>query len=106
MVLNTAGSVVGDRGNAGQVVYGASKAALVGFTRSLAKEVASRNITVNLLVPGNAMVFLYGHFPRCHYCRCGATSVATYNFCLDVRILVLCEHSTFRIVCYLMFASR
>ncbi|KAG0424480.1 hypothetical protein HPB47_028321 [Ixodes persulcatus] len=46
------GSVVGDRGNVGQVVYSASKAALVGFTRSLAKEVASRNITVNLLVPG------------------------------------------------------
>ncbi|XP_060885379.1 carbonyl reductase family member 4 [Labrus mixtus] len=46
------GSVVGLKGNAGQSVYSASKAGLEGFTRSLAKEVASRNIRVNLLAPG------------------------------------------------------
>ncbi|CAL9695788.1 unnamed protein product [Knipowitschia caucasica] len=46
------GSVVGLKGNAGQSVYSASKAALEGFTRSLAKEVASRNVRVNLLAPG------------------------------------------------------
>ncbi|XP_075901801.1 carbonyl reductase family member 4 [Nelusetta ayraudi] len=46
------GSVVGLRGNAGQCAYSASKAGLEGFTRSLAKEVASRNIRVNLLAPG------------------------------------------------------
>lgn len=46
------GSVVGLRGNAGQCAYSASKAGLDGFTRSLAKEVASRNIRVNLLAPG------------------------------------------------------
>ncbi|XP_035032567.1 carbonyl reductase family member 4 isoform X1 [Hippoglossus stenolepis] len=46
------GSVVGIKGNAGQCVYSASKAGLEGFTRSLAKEVASRNIRVNLLAPG------------------------------------------------------
>ncbi|XP_054906036.1 carbonyl reductase family member 4 isoform X2 [Poeciliopsis prolifica] len=46
------GSVVGLKGNAGQCAYGASKAGLEGFTRSLAKEVASRNIRVNLLAPG------------------------------------------------------
>lgn len=46
------GSVVGLKGNAGQCVYSASKAGLEGFTRSLAKEVASRQIRVNLLVPG------------------------------------------------------
>ncbi|CAM9187956.1 unnamed protein product [Lampetra planeri] len=46
------GSVVGLKGNVGQCVYSASKAALEGFTRSLAKEVASRNIKVNLLAPG------------------------------------------------------
>lgn len=46
------GSVVGLKGNSGQCVYSASKAGLEGFTRSLAKEVASRNIRVNLLVPG------------------------------------------------------
>ncbi|XP_062306534.1 carbonyl reductase family member 4 [Osmerus eperlanus] len=46
------GSVVGLKGNSGQCVYSASKAGLEGFTRSLAKEVASRNIRVNLLAPG------------------------------------------------------
>ncbi|XP_036969350.1 carbonyl reductase family member 4 [Acanthopagrus latus] len=46
------GSVVGLKGNAGQCVYSASKAGLEGFTRSLAKEVGSRNIRVNLLAPG------------------------------------------------------
>jgi 3-oxoacyl-[acyl-carrier protein] reductase len=46
------GSVVGASGNAGQVNYAASKAALVGFTKSLAQEVGSRNITVNCVAPG------------------------------------------------------
>ena len=46
------GSVIGTKGNAGQSVYSASKAGLVGFTKSLAKEVASRNIQVNLIAPG------------------------------------------------------
>ncbi|KAJ0032192.1 hypothetical protein NQD34_002273 [Periophthalmus magnuspinnatus] len=46
------GSVVGLKGNAGQTLYSASKAGLEGFTRSLAKEVASRKIRVNLLAPG------------------------------------------------------
>ncbi|XP_046892711.1 carbonyl reductase family member 4 isoform X1 [Hypomesus transpacificus] len=46
------GSVVGLKGNSGQCVYSASKAGLEGFTRSLAKEVASRNVRVNLLAPG------------------------------------------------------
>ena len=46
------GSVVGFMGNAGQTNYSSSKAGLVGFTRSLAREVASRNITVNSVSPG------------------------------------------------------
>ena len=46
------GSAVGTIGNIGQTVYGASKAGLVGFTRSLAKEVASRGITANVVSPG------------------------------------------------------
>ena len=46
------GSVVGIRGNVGQVNYSASKAGLIGFTKSLAKEVANRNITVNTVTPG------------------------------------------------------
>ena len=46
------GSVVGLRGNAGQVNYAASKAGIVGFTKALAKEVATRGITVNAVTPG------------------------------------------------------
>lgn len=46
------GSVVGSSGNPGQVNYSASKAALLGFTKSLAQEVGSRNITVNCVAPG------------------------------------------------------
>ena len=47
------GSIIGSKGNAGQSVYSASKAGLEGFSKSLAKEVASRNIRVNLISPGN-----------------------------------------------------
>ena len=46
------GSVVGQMGNAGQVNYAASKAGLEGFSRALAREVASRGITVNVVAPG------------------------------------------------------
>ncbi|GIU19703.1 beta-ketoacyl-ACP reductase [Shewanella sp. c952] len=46
------GSVVGTMGNAGQTNYAAAKAGLIGFTKSLAREVASRQITVNAIAPG------------------------------------------------------
>ena len=45
-------SVVGQIGNAGQANYAASKAGLIGFCKSLAREVASRNVTVNVVAPG------------------------------------------------------
>ncbi|MDD4964700.1 MAG: 3-oxoacyl-ACP reductase FabG [Gallionella sp.] len=45
-------SVVGSMGNAGQANYAASKAGMIGFTKSLAQEIGSRNITVNCIAPG------------------------------------------------------
>jgi 3-oxoacyl-[acyl-carrier protein] reductase len=45
-------SVVGEMGNAGQVPYVSSKAGLIGLTKALAKELASRNVTVNAVAPG------------------------------------------------------
>jgi 3-oxoacyl-[acyl-carrier protein] reductase len=45
-------SVVGVTGNAGQVNYAAAKAGIIGFSKSLAKEIGTRNITVNVVAPG------------------------------------------------------
>jgi 3-oxoacyl-[acyl-carrier protein] reductase len=50
-IINIA-SVVGASGNAGQTNYAAAKACMVGFTKSLAREVGSREITVNCVAPG------------------------------------------------------
>jgi 3-oxoacyl-[acyl-carrier protein] reductase len=55
-------SVAGLMGNPGQVNYSASKAGLGGFTRALAKEVASRNITVNCIAPGFISTDMTSHF--------------------------------------------
>ncbi len=48
----TIGSVIGSMGNGGQTAYAAAKSGLIGFSKSLAKEVGSRNITVNVIAPG------------------------------------------------------
>ncbi len=50
-IINIA-SIVGVTGNAGQSNYAASKAGLIGFSKSLAEELASRNVTVNVIAPG------------------------------------------------------
>lgn len=58
------GSVVGLSGNAGQANYAAAKAGLVGFTKTLAKELGSRNITVNLVAPGFIQTDLTSDLPK------------------------------------------
>jgi len=54
------GSIVGTTGNAGQSNYAASKAGLIGFSKSLAKELAARNILVNLVAPGYVLTDMTG----------------------------------------------
>src|SRR5512136_313568 len=57
-------SVSGLAGNAGQTNYAASKAGVVGFSKSLAKEVGSRNITVNVVAPGFVLTALTENLPQ------------------------------------------
>lgn len=62
-IVNIA-SVVGVVGNAGQANYSASKAGLIGITKTMAKEFASRNITVNAVAPGFIETEMTGHLPE------------------------------------------
>ena len=57
-------SVVGQSGNPGQANYAASKAGLIGFVKSVALEVASRNITVNAVAPGMIVTDMTGALPE------------------------------------------
>src|SRR5690625_6160374 len=57
------GSVVGSMGNAGQVNYAAAKAGMAGFSRALAREVGSRNITVNCVAPGFIDTYMTPELP-------------------------------------------
>lgn len=57
-------SVVGEMGNAGQSVYAASKSGIIGFTKSLAREVAPRGITANVVSPGFIVTDMTGALPE------------------------------------------
>lgn len=60
------GSVVGLSGNAGQVNYAASKAGLVGLTKSLAQELAGRGVTANVIAPGFIETDMTAAIPEAH----------------------------------------
>jgi 3-oxoacyl-[acyl-carrier protein] reductase len=62
-IVNMA-SVVGVMGNAGQSNYAAAKAGVIGFTKSMAKELASRNITVNAVAPGYISTDMTANLPE------------------------------------------
>ena len=57
-------SVIGLIGNPGQTNYGATKAGVIGFTRSVAKEVAGRNILVNAIAPGYIATDMTNNLPE------------------------------------------
>jgi 3-oxoacyl-[acyl-carrier protein] reductase len=57
-------SVVGATGNPGQTNYAAAKAGIIGFTKSLAREIGSRNITVNAVAPGAIATDMTRHLPE------------------------------------------
>lgn len=60
-------SIIGTNGNAGQAVYGGSKAAVIGITKSLAKELAMQNIRVNAVAPGFIETDMAFSIPECKF---------------------------------------
>jgi 3-oxoacyl-[acyl-carrier protein] reductase len=66
-------SIVGFTGNPGQINYCATKAGIVGMTKSLAQEIASRGITVNCIAPGFIASAMTNHLPEAHRAKLLAT---------------------------------
>jgi 3-oxoacyl-[acyl-carrier protein] reductase len=82
-------SVVGEMGNAGQVPYVASKAGMIGMTKALAKELASRSVTVNSVAPGFIETDMTGNLsPELKAEHLKAIPLARYGSVQDVAELV------------------
>ena len=93
------GSIVGLSGNAGQVNYSAAKAGLVGLTRSLAKELASRNVLVNCIAPGFVETDMTGKLSeeqkKIYYESIPVKRPATPNEIASVVSFFLSEHASY-----------
>lgn len=83
-------SYAGVAGNAGQTNYAASKAGMVGFTKSMAKELASRHITVNAIAPGFIQTEMTGQLPQDKQKDIAANiPLGFFGTCEDVAHLVI-----------------
>lgn len=93
------GSIVGLGGNAGQVNYSSAKAGLVGLTRSLAKELASRNVLVNCIAPGFVETDMTGKLSddqkKAYYESIPVKRPATPNEIASVVSFFLSEHASY-----------
>ena len=98
------GSVTAERGNQGNAAYAASKAALLGYTRTLAIEVASRNITVNYVAPGfidTEMISKYAKFREKMESQIPANRFATPDDIAGIVGFLLSPHAAYITGAYL-----
>jgi len=83
-------SVVGQMGNAGQSIYAASKAGIIGFTKSVAREAASRGVTVNVVAPGFIETEMTGRLTeKLRQDFLQAIPLGRFGSCEDVAEMVL-----------------